>query len=274
MGSLPKKTDMPAPSGLMGMDEFDTLMKTRGWVIFEAEVSQGLIDRMIDDIHKAYKVCRDSQIRNGIATQTEFTVHHLIGLGDSYLEYLEAMPIKPYIERYFGGKYILNSFGGAINSARSRSYAHNIHRDIRAFSGDMPLLLNTLVMFDDFTEDNGATYLMPGGHYLAQKPDEKAFFSTAKRALGPAGSILMFNSNLWHAGGDNQTDKPRRSVTPMFSKPFFKPQFDHPRALGYDKADSFSPELRQILGYNSRIPATLDEWYQPPEKRMYRPDQG
>lgn len=274
MISARQKSTATPQSGLMSMDEYDSLMKTRGWVIFESVVTQDLVHRMIEDIHWAYKVCREAQIRNGIAAQTEFTVHHLIGLGDSYLEFLEQMPIKPYIERYFGGKYILNSFGGAINSAHSRSYAHNIHRDIRAFSGDMPLLLNTLVMFDDFTEDNGATFLMPGGHYLAQRPDPKTFFATAERALGPAGSILVFNSNLWHAGGDNQTDKPRRSVTPMFSKPFFKPQFDYPRALGYDKADSLSPELRQILGYNARIPATLDEWYQPPEKRMYRPDQG
>jgi hypothetical protein len=29
-----------------------------------------------------------------------------------------------------------------------------------------------------------------------------------------------------------------------------------------------------VLGYNARVPATLDEWYQPPERRMYRSDQG
>ncbi|MFN5993306.1 MAG: phytanoyl-CoA dioxygenase, partial [Betaproteobacteria bacterium] len=87
-------------------------------------------------------------------------------------------------------------------------------------------------------------------------------------------SILFFDSNLWHAGGDNNTDKPRRSVTPMFCKPFIKPQFDYPRALGYDKGDSFSAYLKQVLGYNSRIPSTLDEWYQPPEHRMYKSDQG
>ena len=274
MNSSSRSAAYEASSAFMSMGEFDSLMESRGWVIFNAAISQGLIDRMIDDTHKAYKICRDIQVKNGISAQTEFTVHHLIGLGNSFIEFLEVMPIKPYIERYFGGKYILNSFGGAINSAHSRSYAHNIHRDIRSFSGDMPLLLNTLVMFDDFTENNGATYLMPGGHRLAEKPAEKTFYSIAERALGPSGSILLFNSNLWHAGGDNQTDRPRRSVTPMFCKPYVKPQFDYPRVLGYEEGEKFSAELRQILGYNARIPATLDEWYQPPELRMYKPDQG
>jgi hypothetical protein len=258
----------------MSMEQFDCLMQTRGWVIFESAIEADLISRMIEDMQRAYRQCRALQLRNGVSAHTEFTVHHLVGMGESFLEYLEIMPIKPYLERYFGGNYVLNSFGGAINSARSRSYAHNIHRDIRSFSGEAPLLLNTLVMFDAFTEANGATYLMPGSHRLANRPREEDFYALAERAVGPPGSILLFNSNLWHAGGDNNTDQPRRSVTPMFSKPFIKPQFDYPRALGYDEAEQFSLALRQILGYNARIPASLDEWYQPPEKRMYRPDQG
>jgi len=129
-------------------------------------------------------------------------------------------------------------------------------------------------MLDDFTPDNGATYLLTGSHKGGDKPDERYFYSHADRALGPAGSILIFNSNLWHSGGDNKTNRPRRSVTPMFCKPFMKQQFDYPRAVGYDKADQLLPHTRQVLGYNARVPATLDEWYQPRERRMYRPDQG
>ena len=34
------------------------------------------------------------------------------------------------------------------------------------------------------------------------------------------------------------------------------------------------PRLRQVLGYNARVPATHDEWYQPSENRKYKPDQG
>ena len=60
----------------------------------------------------------------------------------------------------------------------------------------------------------------------------------------------------------------------MFAKPFYKPQFDHPRVLGYDLGDSFSSYLRQVLGYESRIPASLDEWYKQPKQRFYKGGQG
>ena len=104
----------------ISMAQFDCLMETRGWVVFEAAIEQTLIDRMLEDMRQAYRVCREVQLKNGVARDTEYTVHHLIGLGQSFLDFLEVMPIKPFIERYFGGKYILNSFGGAINSAHSR----------------------------------------------------------------------------------------------------------------------------------------------------------
>ena len=60
----------------------------------------------------------------------------------------------------------------------------------------------------------------------------------------------------------------------MYCKPAMKQQFDYPRAIGYDRADSLLPHTRQVIGYNARVPATLEEWYQPRERRMYRADQG
>ncbi len=179
--------------------------------------------------------------------------------------------LDEYTQSYFGGKYILNSFGGNL-LRKGSSYANNIHRDIRSFSGSFPLMLNTIVMLDDFTMHNGATWLMHRGHIHADKPTEEDFIKSAFQVTGPAGSVVFFNSNLWHRSGENKTDKPRRSVTPMFTRPFFKPQFDYPRARGYDYGHAYSPWLRGVLGYDSRIPANLSEWYQKPENRMYKGD--
>lgn len=263
---------------LMNLDEFNRRMEEKGWAIFERFVPDSLIKRMLIDMEIGVKICRDMQVKNGIGDITEGTVHHLISIPEcrsSFMEYLElSEALDPYYESYFRGKYILNSYGGNV-LFRAKSYANNIHRDIRSYSGDLPLILNTLVMFDDFTKENGATYLMPRSHKThPDKPTDQEFYAIAEQTTAPAGSVLVFNSNVWHAAGNNNSDKPRRSVTPMYSKPFIKQQFDYPRSLGYDNGDKFSPFMRQILGYNSRVPATLNEWYQPPEKRMYRPGQG
>lgn len=259
----------------LDLSTFADQMAERGWVVFEAAVEPALVTRMRDDLEAAWDICRAIQVKNGVAADADRTVHHLVGLKPSFLDYIDASaPLAPYLEHYFQGQCILNSFGGAINTRGHTSYAQRIHRDIRSYSGDMPLLLNTLVMLDDFTTDNGATYMLTGSHKRAEKPDDAAFYAAAERSIGPAGSILVFNSNVWHAGGNNTTDKARRSVTPMYCKPFIKQQYDYPRAVGYDRGDELAPHTRQILGYNARVPASLDEWYQPPERRMYKGDQG
>lgn len=257
------------------LSDFKSQMHERGWVIFPELISLDFVEKMNRDMELAYKICRSIQVKNGVDKNTEFTLHHLIGQGDTFLQFLRMMEgLNEYFEAYFEGKYILNSMGGAINSARSRSYAHNIHRDIRSYSGSLPLLLNTLFMLDDFTEENGATYLMEGSHMFKEKPSEEEFAKKQVRALGKAGSLLVFNSNVWHRGGDNNTDVVRRSITPMYCKPYVKSQYDYSRYLGYDKVVNLSGFEKQMLGYYSRVPTNLDEWYQPPESRMYRPDQG
>ena len=259
----------------LDLPAFEAKMAVEGWALFDAAVPMELVDRMRADLAAAWRICRDVQEKNGVAQDADLTVHHLVGLKASFLDYIdETEPLAPFLESYFQGRYILNSFGGAINTRGHTSYAQRIHRDIRSFSGEMPLLLNTLVMLDDFTPQNGATYLMTGSHDRADKPSDDEFHAKAEQAVGPVGSILVFNSNLWHAGGANTTDAPRRSVTPMYCKPFMKQQFDYPRAVGYDRGPTLIPHTRQVLGFNARVPASLDEWYQPPESRMYRNDQG
>jgi ectoine hydroxylase-related dioxygenase (phytanoyl-CoA dioxygenase family) len=258
----------------MNIKQFDRILKEKGWVLLESVVPDDLVLRMAEELQVAYLHCRSLQERNGISAITEYTVHHLIGQGDSFIEYLEAQYIHSYLAHYFSGNYILNSFGGAINTRLSTNYAHGIHRDVRTFTINFPLLINTLVMLDAFTSKNGATFVLSGSHHIEEKPDEEYFYAHAEQVLGPAGSILIFDSNIWHAAGKNQTDCPRRSVTPMYSRPFIKQQFDYPRAIDNVYRERLTKEMRQIIGYNSRVPASLDEWYQPPEKRMYKTDQG
>ena len=45
-------------------------------------------------------------------------------------------------------------------------------------------------------------------------------------------------------------------------------------ALGHERMEALSELQSQVLGYYACIPATLEEWYQVPQRRMYRPGQG
>jgi hypothetical protein len=222
---------------------------------------------------QAHVTCRDIQIKGGLSANTDGAVHHILSLDPVFLKLLAMPSLQEFLNAFFDSPCILNSYSGVLNLPNSPTYVSNVHRDVRTFSRT-PEMLNLLVMLDDFTEENGATWILPGSHLNPEKPSNEEFFGSAKRALGKAGDFLIFDSNSWHAAGINQTDHVRRALTVTFTRPYMKQQFDYPRSLGWEKCATLDKNLQQLVGYRSRVPATLEEWYQPIDHRFYQADQG
>jgi ectoine hydroxylase-related dioxygenase (phytanoyl-CoA dioxygenase family) len=257
------------------LDEFEYEMRVSGFSIFEDIVPVELIERIRIDLPKRQEVCRYWQLKNGITSGMEGAAHHMVGGVDSLAEFLEQLYLDEFIRKHFAGEYILNSFGALINlpiSGDSYKHGHSYHRDVRTFSDGFRLLLNMLVMIDEFTIENGATKVVPGSHRVKERPSDDYLESHAVQLTGRPGAILLFDSNLWHSAAPNITTRARMALTPTFSRPFFKQQLDYPRLLGdaYPKNE----KMRQLYGFNARVPANYDEWYQPAERRMYKQGQG
>ncbi|MDF2189657.1 phytanoyl-CoA dioxygenase family protein [Paraflavitalea sp. CAU 1676] len=257
----------------MGVGAFLSGIRERGWMHFERCIEPSFLKSLNEGINNAYKTCHSVQVKNGVDVNTDGTVHHLLGQEPVFLEFIQRLELHEHIRAFFNAPYILNSFGGVINLPHKASYVCNIHRDIRTFY-NIPMMMNMLVMLDDFTLDNGATWFLTGSNKKDERPEDEYFYQRADRAVGKAGDIILFDSLVWHAAGKNITGNVRRALTLTFSRPFMKQQLDYPRAIGYDRGEEFQEEVRQIIGYNARVPANLDEWYQPPAKRYYRPGQG
>ncbi|WP_207425889.1 phytanoyl-CoA dioxygenase family protein [Pedobacter sp. SYSU D00535] len=255
-------------------ENFNRLIYKYGWVVYENVLDAPLLEEINNSLEEAYLVRRHIQVMNGIGANTDGTLHHLIDKDNFALNFLKKMYFDEEMKCFFNGNYVLNSFGGVMVSKGSDQYVQKIHRDVRSFTGDLKMMIQMIVLLDDFTEDNGATYLLNGSHLKDERPDDDYFYQNASRAIAKKGSIILFDSHLWHAAGVNFTDIPRRALTIGFSRPFMKQQLDYPRYLGYEYGEGLDEELRQVLGYNARVPANLYEFYQPPHKRMYMPGQG
>lgn len=191
------------------------------------------------------------------------------------LEWLIDSGVVATLETFLNGKLVLNSFGAFNNrSSTDANTRRGIHRDVRSWSVDFLLMVQAVVMLDEFTVENGATLLLPGSQHSPDFPGEEAFDAGCLHAVAPEGSIMLFDSRMWHAAGVNLTDQPRRCLTLSFSRAFVKPQFDYCRALGEEFCSSRRTEMQQLLGWHSRVPSTLQEWYRPEAERFYRKGQG
>jgi hypothetical protein len=253
---------------------FNYALKVRGWMQFDSVVPASLCQRMRADIAKHVERCGELQIAAGIPTAPDGTAHHTLGFADSLDEFLEAGFLNEHVAHFFGGPFILHAFNPVTIPSDGRNYVHRIHRDLRTYPGSFRLLMNMLVMVDPFTIENGATYILSGSHNDSSPPPDDFFYRYADRITGPIGSIVLFDSNVWHAAGDNRSGNARTALTLSLSRPFLKPQMDYPRLIGLERGKGLSERMRQLYGYNARVPASLDEWYRPASARLYRSDQG
>ena len=252
-------------------------LKDQGYTIIRNLIDDNWLDLLRNGLDKAFIEHRQTQLNNGNDIHTDGVALHVLLSNPIFISFLEELQntgfFKFLSESFFDSKCIINSFSGLDNLPNQPNFSAIVHRDLRFYSGDFPIMLNCLLMVDDFTIENGGTYLLPYSHLNKRKPSDEEFFQTAIQAVGKKGDMLIFNANVWHSSAPNTTQDHRRAIPITVSKSFMKQLLDYPRAMGYNRMNHFSFELQQLLGYHSRVPASLDEWYQPESKRFYKKDQ-
>jgi len=252
-------------------------LKEKGYTILRNQIDEKWLNLLTKEVGRAFIEHRNVQLANGNDINTDGVALHVLLSSPLFIEFLQTLLDNGFIQslqdNFFHSKCIVNSLSALNNLPNQPNFSAIVHRDLRFYSGDFPIMLNCLLMVDDFTVENGGTYLLTGSHLEERKPTDEEFFSSAIQATGKRGDIVIFNANVWHSSAPNTTQEDRRAIPFTVSKSFMKQLLDYPRAIGYDRMDTFTPEMQQLLGYYSRVPASLEEWYQPEDKRYYKKDQ-
>lgn len=126
-----------------------------------------------------------------------------------------------------------------------------LHRDDSVYPipwPHQPVVLNTMWALDDFTEDNGATVIVPGSHRTS--PAEMPPAAEAIPATMPAGSVMFYVGTVWHGGGANRTDERRLGVILEYVASWLRAQENHVTAVPVGVMRTLEPRLQELLGYN------------------------
>jgi ectoine hydroxylase-related dioxygenase (phytanoyl-CoA dioxygenase family) len=163
--------------------------------------------------------------------------------------YPRALELARYV---LGPDLLLFSYtGNAIGPGAPGGGAHS---DQIYMPSDTPwaVLCNVIYMLDDFTEDNGATLVVPGSHRRSiDELNGESFAASAVSALGRTGSALVMESRIWHSIGVNRTtDNVRHGILTAYCKPFLRTQSNWVHTTPPEMVDGFSPELQELLGYH------------------------
>lgn len=114
------------------------------------------------------------------------------------------------------------------------------------------LVLTVMWPLDDFTEDNGATRVVPGSHrWVDEQPGPESETVAVEMA---AGSALFYLGSLWHGGGANRTSRPRLGVVLHYGAAWLRSGENHVLAVPPDVVRELPRRLQELLGYNVAPP--------------------
>ena len=165
--------------------------------------------------------------------------------------------VLPLLEHYLEKSLILGSLNARI--VRPGDPDQGLHSDIprEMLNAHSPVMMNTVWMLDDFSRTNGGTRVVPGSHKSGlATPPENVSVKHIAQPEAPAGSVIVFNGQTWHAGGANTGTANRHALFGHYRKRMcvfqVDPHDDFPPEWFDGLTDRQKQLMRMTKGLNTR----------------------
>lgn len=177
---------------------------------------------------------------------------NLVDKGEIFQQVVSDARLLVYVNHVLNGSFKLSS----LNARSTNPYAPEaqpLHVDMGVLPDETgPCVFNSVWLLDDFTEDNGATRLIPGSHLWGRLPqdvlkDPKAPHPQEILVLAPAGSVAIYNAHVWHGGTANQTARHRRALHAFYVRRDQPQQQWQKKLLSAETQARLSPLTRYLL---------------------------
>ena len=110
-----------------------------------------------------------------------------------------------------------------------------------------PFVVNIIYALDDFTLENGATWVAPNS-WNWQK-NRRANAEEYERAVMNAGDAILFRGDLIHRGGANESTSPRRAISVSYCAGWLRPVENSYLNINRETVLKQSPKMQSLLGY-------------------------
>jgi ectoine hydroxylase-related dioxygenase (phytanoyl-CoA dioxygenase family) len=221
-----------------------------GYTIVEGAIEPDLVDELAHDLERLERVLGTVPAANSFEGHRTVRIYNLLVHGEQYERIPVHEEVLPVVEGVLGRGCLVSSLSSiSIDPGES---AQPIHADDQLIPLPRPhpaLVCNSMWALTDFTEENGATRIVPGSHRWDHAPDYGRPHEGSMPAEMPKGSVLIWHGSLWHGGGANRSERRRVGIAMNYCAGYVRQQENQQMGIPREIARGFSPRLRELVGY-------------------------
>lgn len=245
-------------------------LDTEGYLIFPSILS----DAEISAIHLALEPYLQKKHfgRNDFEGFKTERVYALLAKSPVFAQLVSNPLVLSLCEGVLGQGFLLSACL-AIN-LRPGETPQALHYDDSFYTVPRPrptYSVSTFWAIDPFTDNNGATEIIPRSHLWGEERPHHNSVRQATQMLPtgttpeeshpnlapvvmPRGSLMVCMGTLWHRGGGNRSNEPRLGITPQYSIAWARQQENMMQAVPPELAAQYPERVQQLLGYSIHPP--------------------
>ena len=221
----------------------------QGYTVVPDAIEPDLVAALLEQLDRLEVELGITPSRNGFEGTSTVRIYNLLAHGATF----EPVPVHPHVLPLVEGVLDESPLISSLSSIAigPGEVAQPIHADDQVMPLPKPHLAtvcNSMWALTDFTEENGATRIIPGSHLADHSPAYGAAFDSIPAEMA-AGSVLVWHGSLWHGGGANATDQRRVGLAMNYCAGWVRQQENQQLGIPLDTARGFGARLRELCGF-------------------------
>ena len=234
-------------------------VKRKGFSIVENYFSELQCDELSNKLEEVYQLQIEETGSDVLESIQEVNVCRSPLLYDKFfLDILRDEWLLDLCHTLLEGPAQLHLQNGIINRPAWTHHQTAWHRDLpyQEFTTSSLLAVNAFICLTEFTVENGAMVVVPYSQHFPTLPIEYYTKENEESVVVPKGSLVLFDSFVYHKAGINSSKETRFGLNHVFTRPFIKQQIDY-SSLSCAQEDVV---LNELLGARFKVFDSVEEY--------------
>lgn len=231
------------------VEQVAAILKEHGHVIIEELATRETMEQLVAELQPHIEATPLGS-NEGFGLKTRRT-GRLIERSSTARSLVMHPLVQGVMHKHLGHAHSIQLGATEMISLEPGAPAQFIHKDEMVFESfpfpdDYEVYCNSIWAVTDFTEENGATRVVPGSHKV--EPREYQQSDTVPAEM-KAGSVMIFSGKLWHGGGTNNSNAVRRALAVTTAVGWVRQEENQYLACSREVARTLPEDLLRYMGY-------------------------